>query len=174
MEAQVSDTKDPVVQNILHDPAADEARTEHEQAHDHATEVAHAWEHFHENWKFFAGFLSIILLTVFAFNVNFGTAPLKANMLGYDMNFGSWNLVVELLFAAIRCALIAVFLASLFKSFSFVFRTLCFTAIFLAGMIYLSLWDSEVLPGTVGDPIRLPPSMQDHTASPDSNNTVPK
>ena len=138
-----SHSQDPVVGTVLHDPAHDVEHHEEEQKpaeHDQATEVAHAWEHFHENWKFFACFLGIILLTVFAFNVN----------------FGPWNLAVTLLLAAARSALIAYFLATLFKQFSFVFRTLTFTAFFLAGMIWLSLWDSTIKAPYVGDPIRLP------------------
>ncbi len=105
-------------------------------AHDQAAEVAHAWHHFRENVKFFACFLAVILLTVFAFNIN----------------FGPWNLTVTLVLSALRAGLIAYFLASLFKNFSFVFRTLAFTAFFLAGMIFLSLWDSQ-LKG-IGNPIK--------------------
>jgi ABC-type polysaccharide/polyol phosphate export permease len=104
--------------------------------HDQATEVAHAWDHFYENARFFAGFLAIILLTVLAFNIN----------------FGSWNTPVILVLAALRSGLIAYFLASLFKDFSFVFRTLTFTAIFLAAMIFLSLWDSQLR--SIGNPIK--------------------
>jgi hypothetical protein len=130
-----SHSHDPVATAVLHDPA-DVAHGHGEQPHDQAAEVAHAWEHFRENALFFAGFLSIILLTVLAFNVN----------------FGSWNIPVELVLAALRCGLIAIFLASLFKNFSIVFRTLVFTAIFLAGMILLSLWDSQVR--GIGNPIR--------------------
>ncbi len=122
----------------LQDPVGDEIRNEHEQTHDHATEVAHAWAHFWENFRFFAGlFLPVILITVIAFNVN----------------FGSWNVPVILLLAAIRSGCIAYFLSTLFRNFSFVFRTLFFTLIFLFGMIFLSLWDSEVRPGVVGDPV---------------------
>jgi len=104
--------------------------------HDQAAEVAHAWHHFHGNVKFFACFLGVILLTVLAFNIN----------------FGSWNTVVILILAALRSGLIAYFLASLFKDFSFVFRTLAFTAVFFAGMIFLSMWDSQ-LKG-IGNPIK--------------------
>jgi hypothetical protein len=103
------------------------------QAHDHATEVAHAWHHFRENVRFFACFLGVILLTVFAFNVN----------------FGGWNTVAVLILAAMRSGLIAYFMASMFKQFSFVTWTFIFGAFFLAGMIFLSLWDSEL-----GDPIK--------------------
>ena len=105
-------------------------------AHDQAAEVAHAWHHFRENACFFAGFLTIILLTVFAFNVNFGPTG---------------NMVAIGVLATLRCGLIAYFMASLFKSFTFVFRTLIFTALFFIGMIFLSLWDSP-LPH-IGNPI---------------------
>jgi hypothetical protein len=103
------------------------------QAHDQATEVAHAWHHFRENVRFFACFLGVILLTVFAFNIN----------------FGSWNTVAILILAAMRSLLIAYFMATMFKQFSFVTWTFIFGAFFLAGMIFLSLWDSEL-----GDPIK--------------------
>ena len=105
-------------------------------AYDQAAEVAHAWHHFRDNAKFFACFLAIILLTVLAFNIN----------------FGGWNTFAVLVLAAVRSGLIAVFLASLFKNYSFVFRALTFTAIFLAGMIFLSWWDSQLR--GIGDPIR--------------------
>jgi caa(3)-type oxidase subunit IV len=120
----------------LQDPVGDEAR-EHTHPHDQAHEVAHAWEHFRENLFFFGGlFFPVILLTVIAFNVDFGT----------------WNKPVTYLLAAARSGLIAYFLAHLFKEYSFVFRTLFFTAIFLAGMIFLSLWDSQLR--TIGNPIK--------------------
>jgi len=140
MEAQPpSPIEDPST-IILQDPAGDRRRAEHEHelVHDHATEVTHAWEHFWENARFFGGmFLPVILLTVIAFNTN----------------FGAWNGVVTWLLAALRSACIAYFLSTLFKNFSFVFRTLFFTIVFLIGMIFLSLWDSEVQPGVIGDPI---------------------
>ena len=129
-------SKDPLVTTVIQDPDYDAGHLPEEHPHDPAEEVAHAWHHFRDNAKFFACFLAIILLTVFAFNVN----------------FGSWNLTVELFLAAARSALIAYFMATMFKSFSFVTRTFIFGAIFLAGMIYLSLWDSEV--PVVGDPIK--------------------
>src|ERR1035441_9650016 len=113
------------------DPADHSEEAPH--AHDQAAEVAHAWHHFRENVRFFACFLGIILLTVFAFNIN----------------FGSWNTVAVLVLAALRSGLIAYFMASMFKPFSFVTRTFIFSAIFLAAMIFLSLWDSEI-----GDPIK--------------------
>jgi hypothetical protein len=111
------------------------------QAHDQAAEVAHAWAHFHENWKFFLCFFGVVLLTVIAWSINFGP---------------TWNFVAVLFFAAARTLLIAYFMATLFKQFSFVTKTFIFGAIFLAGMIWLSLWDSTIKAGYVGDPIRLP------------------
>ncbi len=120
-----------------HSEHAEEVR----HAPDQATEVAHAWEHFHENWKFFACFFSIVALTVLTWSINFGP---------------HWNFFFVLLTAAMRCGLIAYFMGTLFKSFTFVTRTFVFCAIFLAGMIWLSLWDSTIKAGYVGDPIRLP------------------
>jgi peptidoglycan/LPS O-acetylase OafA/YrhL len=143
MSAPSSHAADPFVAATVHDPAKDaQHHDEHQvpEKQDHATEVAHAWEHFWENARFFAGFLAIILLTVLAFNIN----------------FGRWNLLAILILAAIRSGFIAYFLAHLFKSYSIVFRTLTFTAVFLSGMIWLSLWDSTIKSGYVGDPITLP------------------
>jgi hypothetical protein len=145
-----SHSQDPVLSTVDHDHPEDHA---HEQPHDQATEVAHAWEHFRENARFFAGFFSIVLLTVISFTIN----------------FGSWNLVVALFLAAARTALIAYFLSTLFKNFSFVFRTLFFTAIFLGGMIWLSLWDSTIKSGWVGNPITLPTSYHDGPVESSSN-----
>src|SRR5882762_9262471 len=105
-------------------------------AHDQAAEVEHAWHHFWENARFFACFFSLILLTVIAFNINFGPVG---------------NNVAIFVLAAARSGLIAYFMASLFKSFSFVTWTFCFCALFLAGMIFLSWWDSA-LKG-IGNPI---------------------
>jgi len=120
----------------LQDPAGDEAR-EHTHPHDHASEVAHAREHLRENnFWFLCVFLPVILMTFIAFNVD----------------FGPYNKPITWLLAAARSACIAAFLAHLFKEFSFVFRTLFFTLIFLAGMIFLSLWDSEVR--GIGNPIK--------------------
>ncbi len=147
-----SHTEDPVVTTVLHDSAADRAHAEHEQAHDQATEVAHAWEHFHENWKFFAGFFTIVLLTVIAFNVNFGTTPLEVNLGLFKLNVVSGNFVATFVLSALRCALIAYFMLSLFKTFSLVRSTFIFCAVFLVGMIILSWWDSELR--GIGDPIK--------------------
>jgi hypothetical protein len=113
----------------LQDPAGDEAR-EHTHLHDPAHEIAHAHEHFRENNRWFLlVFLPVILMTFVAFNVD----------------FGSWNGPVTWLLAAARSGCIAWFLSHLFKEFSFVFRTLFFTLIFLGGMIFLSLWDSTLV-----------------------------
>jgi hypothetical protein len=130
-----SPTQDPEPSIIIQDVHGDEVRAEH-QPHDHDAEVAHAWAHFRENLFFFGGLFSV--------------------------DFGSWNKPVTLLLAALRSGLIAYFLSHLFKDFSFVFRTLFFTVIFLAGMIFLSLWDSQIR-GYIGDPIynyKDPKSMQ--------------
>jgi hypothetical protein len=134
-------------------------------SHDPAVEIAHAKEHFWENLRFFGGlFFPVILLTVIGFCVNFGTTPIVFHPLGFTINLGTGNLIATLVLAAARCALIAYFLSHLFKDFSFVFRTLAFTIFFLGGMIFLSLWDSEVQPGVIGDPIydyQHPESMHD-------------
>ncbi len=98
--------------------------------------MAHAWEHFHENWKFFACFFGVVLLTVITWSINFGPTG---------------NVFFVFLTAAMRCALIAYFMATLFKSFSLVRSTFIFCAIFLAGMIFLSWWDSELR--GIGNPI---------------------
>ena len=129
--------------------SADPAHTSEEtpQAHDQAAEVAHAWEHFHENWKFFLCFFGVVLLTVITWSINFGP---------------KWNVFFVFLTAAMRCGLIAYFMATLFKQFSFVTKTFFFGAIFLAGMIFLSWWDSELR--GIGDPIKdriNPPSQSD-------------
>jgi lipopolysaccharide export LptBFGC system permease protein LptF len=129
--------QDPVLEKTIQDPAHDEIHHEHEAPHDHETEVAHAWDHFWENARFFACFFSVVLLTVIAWSINFGPVG---------------NKIAVFFFAAARSALIAYFMATLFKSFSFVTRTFFFSAIFLAGMIFLSLWDSQVK--GIGDPIR--------------------
>jgi len=137
----------------LQDVQGDIERASH-VSHDPAVELAHAREHFWENLRFFAGlFFPVILLTVIAFTVNFGTTPHVFHVFGFTINLGSNNLIAALILAALRSGCIAYFLAHLFKDFSFVFRTLAFTVFFLGGMIFLSLWDSEVLPGMVGDPI---------------------
>jgi hypothetical protein len=117
---------------------------EHEAAaapvpHDPAHESAHAWKEFRRDAKFFSCFFGVILLTFLAFNINF-PAP--------------WNMVAIFFFAAARSLLIALFFVSLIGHFSLVIRTMIFTALFFAGMVFLSLWDS-MLP-TFGDPILLP------------------
>jgi len=117
------------------------------QAHDQATEVAHAWHHFHENVRFFACFFGVVLLTVIAWSINFGPTG---------------NVIAVFFFAAARSLLIAYFIATMFKQFSFVTRTFIFGAIFLAGMIFLSMWDSELK--KIGDPIKdriNPPAERD-------------
>jgi hypothetical protein len=136
----------------LQDVEGDTVRAAH-VSHDPAVEVAHAWEHFYDNARWFLFcFLPVILLTVIGFVVNFGTTPMAINLAGHTFHY-TGNLIAALVLAAARCALIAWFLEHLFKDFSFIFRTLAFTLFFLFGMIFLSLWDSEVKPGKVGDPI---------------------
>jgi len=137
MSAQ-SHNQDPVIESVIRGAGHDEVHHEpgHEQPHDQATEVAHAWDHFHENWKFFLCFFGVVLLTVITFNINFGPTG---------------NKIAIGVTAVMRCALIAYFMGTLFKSFTFVTRTFVFCAIFLAGMVFLSWWDSEI-PG-IGNPI---------------------
>ncbi len=136
----------------LQDVEGDTERAAH-VSHDHATEIAHAKEHFVENARWFLlCFLPIILLTVAGFVINFGTQHHSINLDGFVFHF-TGNLIAAFILAAARCALIAWFLSHLFKDFSFIFRTLAFSLLFLFGMIFLSLWDSEVKPGLVGDPI---------------------
>jgi magnesium-transporting ATPase (P-type) len=124
------------------DPA--HATEEVPHAHDQAAEVAHAWEHFWENARFFAVFFSVVLLTVIAWSINLGP---------------TWNFVFVVIFAAARSLLIAYFMSTLFKQFSFVTWTFAFGLLFLIGMIFLSMWDSEL-----GDPIKdrkNPPQQSD-------------
>ena len=113
----------------------DHAATEAATAHDPAEEIAHARLHAKENIFWFIGFFCLILVAV-------------AN---YEF-YGVTKLWAILLLAAARSLLIAFFLHWLFSSFSFVFRTLVFTIVFLGGMIFLSWWDST-LPH-IGDPIK--------------------
>ena len=129
--------QNPVIKTVIQDSAHDEVEHQHEQPHDQATEVAHAWQHFHENWKFFLCFFGVVLLTVITFETNLGP---------------HWNQAFVIITAAMRCGLIAYFMLTLFKSFSLVRNTFIFSAIFLIGMIFLSWWDSE-LPH-IGNPIR--------------------
>ena len=107
--------------------------------HDHAEEVRHAWAHFRENAIFFAGFLALILAAV----LQFETSP-------------GHNLYWILGLAAARFGLIGFFMFSLVRPFSLVVATFTFTIFFFGGMVWLSLWDSDIRPGVIGDPIRLP------------------
>jgi len=131
-----SKSPDPVIATVLHDPAEDKSHHEHEAPHDQATEVAHAWKHFFSDCRVFAIFFAVILLTVATWSINFGP---------------TWNKVFVFATAAMRCGLIAYYMLSLFKTFSLVKNTFIFAAIFLAGMIFLSWWDSKI-PG-IGNPI---------------------
>ena len=97
-------------------------------------------------------FLPVILITVIGFVVDFGSTPMPINLGGHVLHI-TGNTIAALILAAARCGLIIWFLEHLFKDFSFIFRTLAFCLFFLGGMIFLSLWDSEVKPGTIGDPV---------------------
>ncbi len=121
------------------DHAEDEVPHAPAHAFDSPEEVAHAKQHATENLYWFGAFFIIVLFAV-------------AN---YEFT-GVKNTWMILFLAAIRSLAIAFFLNYLFRSFSLVFRTLSFTVFFLAGMIFLSLWDSEV--PHIGDPIRIPAS----------------
>jgi hypothetical protein len=144
--------EDPSPSFPLQDVEGDIERAAH-VSHDPSAEVAHAREHFYDNARWFLlCFLPIILLTVAGFVINFGTTPMPVE-LPWNTYHITGNTIAALVLAAARCALIVWFLEHLFKDFSFVFRTLAFTLFFLGGMIYLSLWDSEVKPNKVGNPI---------------------
>jgi hypothetical protein len=133
---------DPVINTVLHDPAEDAAHADH--PHDQETEVKHAWEHFFSDCRMFAIFFAVIVLTVATFSFNFGPV---------------WNKFFVFFTAALRCGLIAYYMLSLFKQFTLVRRTFIFSAIFLAGMIFLSWWDSELK--YMGNPII---NSRDHAA----------
>ncbi len=152
MDSEASST-DKAAAFPLQDVQGDIDRAAH-QPHDHAGDLEHARHHFRENNLFFLGmFLPVILLTVIAFAVDFGSTPIKGTLLGFHYNLGTGNLLATLVLAALRSGCIAYFLSHLFKDFSFVFRTLTFTVVFLIGMIFLSLWDSDIMPNVVGNPI---------------------
>jgi hypothetical protein len=136
----------------LQDVEGDTERAAH-VSHDPAVEVEHAWEHFRENARWFIlCFLPVIILSVLVFVCNFGNTPIAID-LPWNTYHVTGNMIFALIAAAARCALIAWFLSHLFKDFSFIFRTLAFSLFFLGGMIFLSLWDSEVKPDKVGNPI---------------------
>ena len=144
-------SKNPVINTVLQDPGHDSEELKHDAPHSHEEEVAHAWHHFHENWKFFLCFFSIVLLTVITWSINFGP---------------TWNKVFVFVTAAMRSGLIAYFMLTLFKPFSLIRQTFIFSAIFLCGMIFLSWWDSELVDRNghgLGNPIwntKNPASMQ--------------
>jgi hypothetical protein len=112
-------------------------------AHSHEEEVRHAWHHFRENAYFFAGFLSLVLLAV----VQFETA-------------GQTNYYWIFALGAARFGLIGFFMFSLVRPFSLIVATFLFTILFFGGMIYLSMWDSE-LPH-MGDRIPTPAEPAQH------------
>jgi hypothetical protein len=129
-------SEDPVVEATIHDPGHDEAHHAHEQGHafDSPEEVAHAKLHAKQNIFWFIGFFSLVLVAVANYEFSSANSPWMIGLL-----------------AASRCLLIAFFMNWLFHGFSLVFRTFLFSAIFLAGMIFLSWWDST-LPH-MGNPI---------------------
>jgi lysylphosphatidylglycerol synthetase-like protein (DUF2156 family) len=103
-------------------------------AHSHEEEVHHAWLHFRENAIFFAGFLCLILAAVAQFELSGQT--------NYWWIFG---------LGAARFALIGFFMFSLVRPFSLIVATFLFTILFFGGMVYLSMWGSQV--PKIGDPI---------------------
>ena len=105
-------------------------------AHDQAAEVEHAWHHFRENAIFFAGFLSLVLAAVVQFEFSAEKDYRWIFFLG-----------------ALRFGLIGFFMYSLVKKFSLIVATFIFTILFFGGMVYLSMWGSQV--PHVGDPIKL-------------------
>ena len=105
-------------------------------AFDSPEEVAHARKHARQNFGIFIVFFSLILLAVF----------------NYEF-YGVKNIWVILLLAATRVAWIAFFFAWLFGHFSYVIRTFVFTIVFLMGMIFLSMFDSD-LPILWANPIK--------------------
>src|SRR5208282_3513900 len=96
-------------------------------AHDHAAEIAHIKEHAFHNIFWFAGFFSLILVTVANYEF-YGTENI-------------WGIVI---LTAARCILIAFFLNWLFHGFSLVFRTFLMTIFCFGVMIFLSWWDSTL------------------------------
>jgi hypothetical protein len=104
-------------------------------AHDPVAEVAHARHHAVENNWFFLAFFSLVGLAV----------------LSYEFSANSWWAIFFLGF--LRFTLIATFLFSLIRRFTFVVAALVFTVLFLGGMVYLSMWSSTL--AKVGDPITI-------------------
>jgi hypothetical protein len=102
-------------------------------AHDPAAEAAHARHHAVENNWFFLAFFSLVGLAV----------------LCYEFTGNNWWSIF--LLGAARFALIAVFIFSLIRPFSFVVAALAFTILFFGGMVYFSMWGSTL--SKVGDPI---------------------
>jgi hypothetical protein len=103
--------------------------------HDPAAEIEHARHHAVENNWFFLTFFCVVGLAVISYEFT-ANGPLEIAIL-----------------ALIRCGLIIGFLFSLFKRFSLLVVAFLFTALFFAGMVYLSMWDSTL--AKVGDPITI-------------------
>ena len=103
--------------------------------HDLAAEAQHAREHARENNLFFLGFFCLVGLAVISYEFT-GNGPISIAVL-----------------AILRCSYIGFFMFMLFRRFNYVFTAFLFTALFFAGMVFLSWWDSTV-PG-IGDPIAI-------------------
>ena len=106
-------------------------------AHSPEEEIAHAKQHAKENIYFFATFFAMMVGAVIIHECTSFS------------NFWAFTL-----FAFFRCALIAVFFVWLVGHFKLISRTLCFTVFFLIGMIFLSIFDSD-LPTKWANPIAL-------------------
>ncbi len=106
-------------------------------AHSPEEEIAHAKQHAKENVYFFATFFAMMVCAV----------------LYYEF-INLHNFWAFIFFAIFRCALMAVFFVWLIGNFSLLVRTLCFTVFFLIGMIFLSIFDSD-LPTKWANPIAL-------------------
>ena len=103
--------------------------------HDLAAEAQHARDHAKENNLFFAGFFLLVLVAVIAYELQ-GTNP--------------WAIAI---LAVLRCGYIGFFMFMLFRRFNYIFTAFLFTALFFAGMVFLSWWDSTIK--GIGDPIEI-------------------
>src|SRR5271156_3682183 len=97
--------EDPSPSFPLQDVEGDTERAAH-VTHDPSVEVAHAWEHFYDNARWFLlCFLPVILLTVAGFVINFGTTRIPVE-LPWNTYHVTGNLIAALVLAFARCALI--------------------------------------------------------------------
>ena len=106
-------------------------------AHSPEEEIAHAKQHAKENIYFFAIFFTMMVMAVIIHECTSFS------------NFWAFTI-----FAIFRCALIGAFFVWLLGSFPLLVRTFCFTVVFLIGMIFLSIFDSD-LPTKWANPIAL-------------------